>query len=82
MDEKHLEENLDALLKDINTMRPKRDGKFITRVILKSNPSQETLKIDPFLYVPENNEKFANKSNTAEDPATEEDENVKQTAVN
>lgn len=31
MNEKHLEENLDALLKDINSIRPKRDGAFITR---------------------------------------------------
>lgn len=28
-------------------MRPKRDGKFITRVIFTSPPSKETLKIDP-----------------------------------
>jgi large subunit ribosomal protein L1 len=53
MDPKHLEENLVSLLKDIDSMRPKRDGKFITRVLLKSPPSPEQLKIDPFLYVPE-----------------------------
>lgn len=53
MDSKQLEENLQSLLVDINTMRPKRDGRFITRVLLKSPPSREQLKIDPFVYVPE-----------------------------
>lgn len=53
MDAAHLEENLVALLKDVNKVRPKRDGKFITRVVLTSPPSGETLKIDPFLYIPE-----------------------------
>lgn len=53
MDAKHLEENFTSLLTDIDVMRPKRDGKFITRVLLKSPPSQEQLKIDPFVYVPE-----------------------------
>ncbi|XP_055642447.1 39S ribosomal protein L1, mitochondrial [Toxorhynchites rutilus septentrionalis] len=51
MDSKHLEDNLVALLNDIDSMRPKRAGKFITRVLLKSPPSGESLKIDPFLYV-------------------------------
>lgn len=34
MDEKHLEENFAALLQDINEMRPKRRGSFITRFVL------------------------------------------------
>lgn len=33
MDEKKLEENLHALLEDVNSVRPKRDGLFITRLI-------------------------------------------------
>lgn len=53
MDPKHLEENFAALLKDIDRIRPKRDGKFITRVLIKSAPSPEQFKIDPFVYVPE-----------------------------
>lgn len=53
MDIKHLEANLVALLTDVNKMRPKRDGKFITRVLFTSPPSGETLKIDPFVYIPE-----------------------------
>ncbi|CRK92349.1 CLUMA_CG005923, isoform A [Clunio marinus] len=51
METSHLEENLASLLKDVNTVRPKRAGKFITRVLLKSPPSKEQLKIDPFVYV-------------------------------
>lgn len=53
MDAKHLEENLAALLTDVNKMRPKREGRFVTRVLLKSAPSSEVFKIDPFLYIPE-----------------------------
>lgn len=47
MPTEHLKSNLMALLNDINTNRPKRPGSFITRVIMTSPPSQETLKIDP-----------------------------------
>lgn len=65
MDPTHLEANLVAVLKDIDTMRPKRDGKFITRVLLKSPPSSEQLKIDPFVYVPEG--KVAKKSAKVEE---------------
>ncbi|SPP82673.1 39S ribosomal protein L1, mitochondrial [Drosophila guanche] len=53
MDAQKLEENLKHLLQDVNEMRPKREGRFITRVLLKSPPSSEQLKIDPFVYVPE-----------------------------
>ncbi|KAH8283941.1 hypothetical protein KR054_005496 [Drosophila jambulina] len=53
MDAQKLEENIQYLLQDVNTMRPKREGRFITRVLLKSPPSSEQLKIDPFVYVPE-----------------------------
>lgn len=53
MEPKHLEENLVHLLKDVDSNRPKREGKFVTRVILKSPPSGEQLKIDPFLFIQE-----------------------------
>lgn len=53
MEAKHLESNLTALLQDVNSMRPKREGRFVTRVLLKSPPSGENLKINPFLYIPE-----------------------------
>lgn len=53
MDTQHLEANLRAVLEDINHHRPKREGRFITRVLLKSPPSKELFKIDPFQYVSE-----------------------------
>jgi large subunit ribosomal protein L1 len=53
MDPKCLEENLVNLLKDVDSVRPKRAGRFVTRVILKSPPSHELLKIDPFVHIPE-----------------------------
>ncbi|XP_014239246.1 uncharacterized protein LOC106660813 [Cimex lectularius] len=51
MSNKQLEENMKYLLEDINKRRPKREGPFITRVLLKSEPSIEKFKIDlvPFL---------------------------------
>lgn len=51
MDPKEVAENLEALLKDVQSARPKRDGLFITRCVLVSPPSPEKLKIDPFVYV-------------------------------
>ena len=61
METSQLEANLRAVLEDINTFRPKREGKFITRVLLKSPPSKEMFKIDPFLYVPEEDVKRSGK---------------------
>ncbi|KAG5671742.1 hypothetical protein PVAND_001922 [Polypedilum vanderplanki] len=72
MDVKHLEDNLASLLQDINKMRPKREGKFITRVYINSPPSSEKLKINPFVYVPEE-QTFAKKKTSAK-VAEEEDE--------
>jgi large subunit ribosomal protein L1 len=76
MDEKHLEENLVALIKDIDMMRPKRAGKFISRVLLKSPPSPEKLKIDPFLYVEEGKKEEVKKKTTkaAKEKVQEEEE--------
>ncbi|XP_046967159.1 50S ribosomal protein L1 [Vanessa cardui] len=51
METKQITENIDALLKDLQSIRPKRDGLFITRCYLTSPPSPEKLKIDPFVYV-------------------------------
>lgn len=53
MEPEHLEANLKSLLQDINVMRPKREGKFITRVLISSPPSKEEFQINPFVYVPE-----------------------------
>lgn len=47
MPTEHLVANLNAVLSSLNQNRPKRNGKFITRVILTSPPSSETLKVDP-----------------------------------
>lgn len=88
MDIQHLKENLIALIKDVNSVRPKRDGKFITRVLLKSFPSQEQLKIDPFLFIPEQilskgNNLKTNKSKTddvVEENENEDEDNFKQQA--
>lgn len=57
MASEHLEENLRSLLLDVNSARPRREGRFITRVLLKSPPSREQFKIDAFQYVPEMYEK-------------------------
>lgn len=63
----HLEDNLKNLLIDIDAMRPKREGKFISRVLLKSPPSGEVLKIDPFLYVQESRSDFKKPKGAAEE---------------
>lgn len=47
MPTEHLVSNFNSLLLSVNKMRPKRDGKFITRVFLTSPPSKENFKIDP-----------------------------------
>lgn len=75
MDSSHLESNLKSLLEDINSVRPRREGKFITRVLLKCVPGTEQLKIDPFVYVPE---EAAKKSSSKAEPAEEREvvENV------
>ncbi|XP_037975532.2 50S ribosomal protein L1 [Plutella xylostella] len=51
MEAKDVAENIGALLKDIQSSRPKRDGLYITRCYILSPPSSELLKIDPFVYV-------------------------------
>ncbi|XP_053698079.1 50S ribosomal protein L1 [Sabethes cyaneus] len=79
MDVKHLENNLATLLNDVNSMRPKRQGKFITRVLLKSPPSGETLKIDPFLYIPEESKITSKKA--AEEVAESDEESETQVKV-
>ncbi|XP_053681103.1 39S ribosomal protein L1, mitochondrial [Anopheles nili] len=80
MDAKHLESNLVSLLQDVNSMRPKREGKFVTRVLLKCPPSGENLKIDPFVYIPAEgvfSKKSAKSESNAEEDDTEEHEEPK-----
>lgn len=69
MDAAHLEANLVALLKDVNAVRPRRAGRFVTRVLLRCPPSREVLKIDPFVYIPE-----SGKARNAAQAAQEEEE--------
>lgn len=76
MDSNHLEANLKSLLEDINSVRPKREGPFITRVLLKSFPSGEQLKIDPFVYVPEEVIKKSSSSKAVQVEEPEVVENV------
>ncbi|XP_055677068.1 39S ribosomal protein L1, mitochondrial [Lutzomyia longipalpis] len=72
MDIEHLEKNLISILEDLDSVRPKRDGKFISRVLLKSAPSAEQFKIDPFLYVDEVLEKYATKVDAEAEEKKEE----------
>lgn len=81
MDPLKLEENLIALLQDVNSVRPRREGTFITKCKLRSPPSGETLHINPFLYVPEINEK-ASKTDTAnQEESDDEEEKQKEAAA-
>lgn len=76
MDTAHLEANFTELLKDVNTARPKRAGKFITRVFITSPPSSEMFKVNPFLYVPEENI-VTSKSKTEQLDEEEDDDPAK-----
>lgn len=71
MESSHLESNLKSLLEDVNSVRPKREGKFITRVLLKCFPGTEQLKIDPFVYIPE---EAVKKSSSKAAPVEEKEE--------
>ncbi|XP_052888555.1 39S ribosomal protein L1, mitochondrial [Anopheles moucheti] len=75
METKHLESNLAALLQDVNSMRPKREGMFVTRVLLKSPPSGENLKINPFLYIPEQGG-FSKKSEKSTETTVDEEDDA------
>lgn len=72
MPTEHLVSNFNLLLQSVNTMRPKRAGKFITRVFLTSPPSQENFKIDPKDFpIDDDVNSAAGKSKT---PAADEDD--------
>ncbi|EEZ97527.1 mitochondrial ribosomal protein L1 [Tribolium castaneum] len=53
MDVEHLEGNFGALVKDVYSMRPKRQGDFISRCLLVSPPSSEKFKVEYRGYVEE-----------------------------
>ncbi|KAL1115682.1 hypothetical protein AAG570_005972 [Ranatra chinensis] len=69
METEQLEANLKALIEDISSMRPKREGPFITRILLKSAPSVEKLKLNLEPYLPEE----FKKDNYASDSDNEEE---------
>lgn len=46
LETKQLEENLISLLENVQSVRPKREGPFITRVLMTSPPSSERLKLN------------------------------------
>lgn len=47
MPTEHLIENFNDIMTTVNALRPKRGGKFITRVLFTSPPSKEIFRIDP-----------------------------------
>lgn len=51
MEPHHLEANFISLIKDIHSVKPKREGPFITRCLLWSPPSNEKLKVDHKQYL-------------------------------
>ncbi|KAK0081929.1 hypothetical protein PV325_011367 [Microctonus aethiopoides] len=55
MDSKQLEENFIAIIKDVEQVRPKRDGLFITRTSLRCPPSTEVFKVEFQKYFEEKN---------------------------
>lgn len=69
-----LKDNLLALLVNVNAQRPKRQGSFITRVVLTSPPSKETLLVDPEDYAKEIAPKKTVKKNTGKQEVQEEEE--------
>ncbi|RZB39391.1 mitochondrial ribosomal protein L1, partial [Asbolus verrucosus] len=73
MEPTHLEENFAALVKDLYAMRPKREGHFISRCLLRSPPSPEQLTVDYNLYIEDEKDK---KEKKVEDEDEEEGERV------
>jgi large subunit ribosomal protein L1 len=73
MDTYHLEENFSALLKGVNSMRPNREGPFITKCCLVAPPSPERLKVDYSQYI----EEEVSKKEEEDDEEEEENETDK-----
>jgi hypothetical protein len=79
MDTSHMEENFSALLKDVNSVRPNREGPFITKCCLVTLPCSERLKVDYKQYIDEvGNEK--EKGDEEEEDEEEEDSAVENEA--
>lgn len=67
MDAKHLEENFAAIVRDLYTQRPKREGHFISRCLIWSPPSREKLKVDHNMYLTGQNVVNSSKSSVDEE---------------
>jgi len=74
MDTAHLEENFSALLKNVNSMRPNREGPFITKCCLVAPPSPERLKVDYNQYIEEDASKREEEDDEEEENETDKSE--------
>lgn len=81
MDTSHLEENFSALLKDVNSMRPNREGPFITKCCLVAPPSPERLKVDYSQYIEEDTSKREEEDDEEEENETDKSELEKTSAA-
>jgi len=81
MDTSHLEENFSALLKDVNSMRPNREGPFITKCCLVAPPSPERLKVDYSQYIEEDASKREEEDDEEEENETDKSELEKTSAA-
>lgn len=81
MDTSHLEENFSALLKDVNSMRPNREGPFITKCCLVAPPSPERLKVDYSQYIDEHASKREEEDDEEEENETDKSELEKTSAA-
>lgn len=84
MDTSHLEENFCALIKNVNSVRPNREGPFITKCCLVAPPSPERLKIDYSQYIDEvssNREEEVVHDDEEEENETDKSELEKTSAV-
>lgn len=77
MPTEHLVSNFNSVLLSVNSSRPKRDGKFVTRVQITSPPLEESFKIDPqdFPFELEYLKKAKNKPTEEKTAAEENDDN-------
>ncbi|XP_056637055.1 39S ribosomal protein L1, mitochondrial [Diorhabda sublineata] len=73
MEPKQLEENFAALIRDVHSMRPKRQGTFISRCLLWTNYSSEKLKVNHNVYIEDD-------ESTKKD-TTEEEEDAERIAL-
>lgn len=81
MDTSHLEENFSALLKGVNSMRPNREGPFITKCCLVAPPSPERLKVDYSQYIEEDASKREEEDDEEEENETDKSELEKTSAA-